>query len=35
LDIAVTEPADFAEFVNDIFAADRFGAPKGMIEVIS
>jgi hypothetical protein len=35
LDIGVTEPAEFNEFVQEIFAADRFGARKGMIEVIA
>ena len=34
LDIGVVGQADFDEFVNDVFAADRFGTPKGMIEVI-
>jgi hypothetical protein len=34
LDIALAEQADFDEFVDVTFAADRDGAPKGMIEVI-
>ena len=34
LDIAIAAPEDFDEFVNDTFAADRTGQPKGMIEVI-
>jgi hypothetical protein len=34
LDIALAESADFDEFVNVTFAADRAGAPKGMIEVM-
>lgn len=34
LDIALADPEDFDEFVSDTFATDRFGAPKGMIEVI-
>ena len=34
LDTALAGAADFDEFVNDVFAADRFGVPKGMIEVI-
>jgi len=34
LDIAIAAPEDFDEFVNVTFAADRAGAPKGMIEVI-
>jgi hypothetical protein len=34
LDIAVAEPIEFDNFVSDIFAADRFGVPKGMIEVL-
>jgi hypothetical protein len=35
LDIAVAGQADFDDFVNHVFAADRRGAPKGMIEVVS
>jgi hypothetical protein len=35
LDIAIAGPTDFDEFVNHVFAADRLGVPKGMIEVIS
>ena len=35
LDIGVTEPPDFDEFVSEIFSVDRFGGRKGMIEVIS
>jgi len=27
-------PEDFFTFVDDLFAADRSGIPKGMIEVI-
>lgn len=34
LDIALTEQSDFDDFVNEVFSADRFGVPKGMIEVI-
>jgi hypothetical protein len=34
LDIAVVGPLDFDEFLSDIFAADRCGVPKGMIEVL-
>jgi hypothetical protein len=34
LDIALVESADFDEFVNVTFAADRAGAPKGMFEVM-
>jgi hypothetical protein len=34
LDIAITGPVEFDEFVNEIFAADRLGIAKGMIEVI-
>lgn len=34
LDIALAESAHFDEFVNVIFAHDRDGAAKGMIEVI-
>jgi hypothetical protein len=34
LDIAIAEPDDFDEFVNQIFAADRHGVAKGMIEVV-
>ena len=34
LDITLADPADFDEFVNAIFAADRSGTVKGMVEVI-
>jgi hypothetical protein len=34
LNIALVGPKDFDEFVNDLFAADRLGKRKGMIEVI-
>lgn len=34
LDIAIVGHADFDRFVGRIFAADRHGVPKGMIEVI-
>jgi hypothetical protein len=34
LDIAVARVRAFDEYVRGIFAADRTGAPKGMIEVI-
>jgi hypothetical protein len=34
LDIAVVGQVDFDRFVGRIFAADRRGVPKGMIEVI-
>jgi hypothetical protein len=34
LDIALTDPGDFDEFVSVTFAADRMGMKKGMIEVI-
>jgi hypothetical protein len=34
LDIAVTGPLEFDEFVSDTFAVDRFGVPKGMIEIL-
>jgi hypothetical protein len=35
LDIALAGQADFDEFVSEVFAADRLGTPKGMIEVIT
>ena len=34
LDIVVAGPAEFEDFVNEVFSADRYGIPKGMIEVI-
>ena len=34
LDIALVDAGDFDEFVGVTFAADRAGAPKGMVEVI-
>jgi hypothetical protein len=34
LDIAVAEDVDFDRFVSRIFAVDRFGEAKGMIDVI-
>jgi len=34
LDIAIVGQTDFDRFVARIFAADRHGVPKGMIEVI-
>ena len=34
LDIAFADGEGFDEFVGDTFATDRFGASKGMIEVI-
>jgi hypothetical protein len=34
LDIAIAEPEEFDEFVSQIFAADRLGVAKGMIEVV-
>lgn len=34
LEIALADPGDFAELVNVIFAANRAGAAKGMVEVI-
>jgi hypothetical protein len=35
LDIAIAGQKDFDRFIARIFAADRRGVPKGMIEVIS
>ena len=35
LDIAFARQAEFNEFVGEVFAEDRFGTPKGMIEVIT
>jgi Family of unknown function (DUF6932) len=34
MDIAIVEQLEFNEFVGEIFAADRFGTSKGMIEVV-
>ncbi len=34
LDIAIVRARAFDEYVHGLFAADRTGAPKGMIEVI-
>ncbi len=34
LDIAFARQSDFDEFVGEVFAKDRFGTSKGMIEVI-
>ena len=35
LDIAFARQADFDEFVGEVFAEDRLGTSKGMIEVIT
>ena len=35
LDIALARQADFDEFVGEVFAADRLGTRKGMIEFIT
>ena len=35
LEIALVGPEDFTELVDQTFATDRYGAPKGMIEVIA
>jgi len=34
LSIALVDQVDFDEMVNDFFARDRMGTPKGMVEVI-
>ena len=34
LDLALAGQADFDEFVGEVFAADRSGTPKGIIEII-
>ncbi len=34
LDIALVGQPDFDEFVDEVFATDRFGTPKGMVEVV-
>ena len=34
LDIAIASPKRFDQFVGRIFAADRHGLPKGMVEVV-
>ena len=33
LDIAIAGPKRFDQFVGNLFAADRLGIPKGMVEV--
>lgn len=35
LDIAIVRAVAFDEYVHEVFAADRIGQPKGMIEVIA
>lgn len=34
LDVAITEPDEFRDYVDDIFAMNRRGIAKGMIEVV-
>jgi hypothetical protein len=34
LEIAIVPRHPFSQFVDDFFATDRFGKPKGMVEVI-
>ena len=34
LDIAIAELGEFDDFVDDVFATDRYEVPKGMIEVL-
>ncbi|MEX0777209.1 MAG: hypothetical protein WD042_16010 [Phycisphaeraceae bacterium] len=34
LEMKLVEPREFEEYVSDIFATDRDGIPKGLIEVI-
>jgi hypothetical protein len=34
LDIAIAGPPEFEDFVSEVFSADRYSVPKGMIEVI-
>jgi hypothetical protein len=34
LDIAMAAPKRFDQYVQELFAADRHGVPKGMIEVV-
>jgi len=34
LDIELVGAEDFSAFVDDLFAADRMGIPKGMVEVV-
>lgn len=33
LDIAIVRPKRFEQYVRQLFAADRMGSPKGMVEV--
>ena len=35
LDITIARPRRFQQYVNDLFAYDRLGAPKGMVEVLT
>jgi hypothetical protein len=34
LDIAFARQTDFDDFIGNVFSEDRYGSPKGMIEVI-
>ena len=34
LDIALVAQSEFNEFVGEVFATDRFGMPKGMVEIV-
>ena len=34
LDIAIARPRRFEKYVTDLFASDRLGTPKGMVEVL-
>jgi hypothetical protein len=34
LEIALVDQPDFDEMVSSVFATDRFGTPKGMVEIV-
>ena len=34
LDVAIVDQEDFDKMVNKVFASDRYGVPKGMVEVV-
>lgn len=34
LDVAIVSQEDFDKMVGKVFASDRYGVPKGMVEVV-
>jgi hypothetical protein len=34
LDLQLVEPSDFTMLVDQFFATDRYGTPKGLVEVV-